>query len=69
MLAKTINDRQYYWLNHLKAAGLSDETIDAYATSKGISLKRLYHWKIKLTKLKLYQPVASDFIAVKSTPE
>ena len=72
MLAKTITDRQRYWLKHVKAADLSDGTIAEYAQVHDVSLKGLYQWKTKLMKVKLYSPAstpAPDFVPVKSSPD
>ena len=70
MLAKTTSQKQRYWLDHVKAADLSDGTIADYASKTNISLKSLYQWKTKLIRLKLYNPVASsdsDFVPVHSS--
>lgn len=72
MLAKTMTDRQRYWLKHVKAADLSDHSITEYAIAHDVSLKGLYQWKTKLMKLKHYQPAdgppAADFVPVTSSP-
>ena len=69
MLAKTTTHRQRYWLNHIKAADLSDGSIAEYAAANDVSLKGLYQWKTKLVKLKIYDPSASsiksEFVPVK----
>ncbi|MEM6483479.1 MAG: hypothetical protein AAF662_00640 [Pseudomonadota bacterium] len=45
MSAATISERQQYWLEHLRAAEASDDTIAGYARSKDLKPKDLYMWK------------------------
>jgi len=35
------------WLDHVKAADLSDGTIADYAVNHGLRLMTLYQWKLK----------------------
>lgn len=68
MLAKTITEKQRYWLKHVRAADISDGTISEYAATNTLSLKSLYQWKVKLIRLKLYKPDSvspeSNFLSV-----
>ncbi|MEM7764046.1 MAG: hypothetical protein AAF290_08175 [Pseudomonadota bacterium] len=45
MSAAIISERQQYWLEHLRAAEASDDTIDGYARSNDLKPKDLYMWK------------------------
>ncbi len=69
MLAKTMTDRQRYWLTHINAVEYFDGSIADYARTHQLSIRDVYNWRSKLTKLGIWQPAdkAPDFIQVKQT--
>ena len=55
MLTKPKTAKQTYWLKHLMAVRVCDDSWSEYAIKHGLKIKALYQWKSKLTKLGLYQ--------------
>ncbi len=60
MLAKTMTAKQRLWLDHVKAADKSEDSIADYALTQGLRLKTLYQWKSKLVRLGLYRSEAQS---------
>lgn len=61
-----ITERQSYWLNHIKAAHGSEDSLVAYAATHKLKVKDLYQWKTLLARrgfLPSKQP-ESKFVAV-----
>ena len=47
---KTITKRQQHWLDHIRAAETSADTLVAYAAAHKLKVKDLYQWKTALTR-------------------
>ncbi len=47
---KTITKRQQYWLDHIKAAEATTDTVSAYAATHELKVKDLYQWKTALSR-------------------
>ncbi len=75
MTAKSITERQQYWLDHLKAAEAQSLTLVSYAKANDLKVKDLYQWKTSLTKRGFWMTStppksskSSGFVAVKAKP-
>lgn len=68
MTIKPINDRQQFWLNHLKSAEASDGTLVDYAKAHQLKPKDLYQWKTRLIRRGVLSDPAklSGFVRVSS---
>ena len=67
---KTITKRQQHWLDHIRAAETSADTLVAYAATHKLKVKDLYQWKTALTRrgfLSENKPKAA-FVPVTSAP-
>ena len=69
MSAAIISERQQYWLEHLRAAEASEDTIAGYARSNDLKPKDLYMWKGILARRGFLngaasQALKSEFIEV-----
>ncbi|MEM8564425.1 MAG: hypothetical protein AAGF57_19450 [Pseudomonadota bacterium] len=51
MATKPITERQQYWLDHLKRAAASRESLVDYAQAHDLKAKDLYAWKTRLIEL------------------
>ena len=67
MPSKPITSKQSEWLQHVKAADTSDDTLADYASRHDLSVKTLYQWKTKLIKLGLYVSTSS-FVPIRQVP-
>ena len=78
MTAKSITERQQYWLDHLKAAEAQSLTLVSYAKANDLKVKDLYQWKTSLTQRGFWMTPtppkssksskSSGFVAVKAKP-
>jgi hypothetical protein len=66
MLAKTLTERQQFWLTHIKASEESNGTVADYARSQQLKIRDIYNWRNKLSDLGIWKPreQGDDFVKV-----
>ncbi|MFK8052508.1 MAG: hypothetical protein AB8F65_06005 [Woeseiaceae bacterium] len=65
-----ITERQQHWLDHIKAADASDDSLVAYAAAHKLKVKYLYQWKTLLVSRGFLpgKSSKSSFVPVSTRP-